>query len=152
LIALHELKRDNTGTNSAVLAPFAYILMQISLLALFFLAFCNLASTSNRRRRNRNRLPPITEHAEIKTGNCPNGVMMRKEYRDMTPVEWKTFRDALLSIQLSPSPDGGPYTEWDWWTRMHLDHVPEAHEYQNSLASLFIHLAILHFFHGIAYS
>ena len=86
-----------------------------------------LTLQQGRRRRNN---PPITRSIPVEVGNCPNGVMMRKEYRDMSTDEWKAFKDALLTLQTSPSPDGGDYTEWDWLTRVHLDYVPEAHEYK----------------------
>lgn len=91
------------------------------------LFFCSCLALAQRSRRSR-RLPPITQLAPVPLYECPNGILQRKEYRDMSQEEWASFRDALLSLQLSPSPDGGRYSEWDWFTRMHLDHVPEAHE------------------------
>ncbi len=91
------------------------------------LSFCAKFSLAQRSGRSR-RLPPVTELAPVPLNNCPHGVLLRKEYRDMTQDEWAAFRDGLLSLQISPSPDGGRYSEWDWYTRMHLDHVPEAHE------------------------
>ena len=84
-----------------------------------------LSLQQGRRRRNN---PPVTMSIPIEVDNCPSGVLMRKEYRDMTADEWKAFKDALLALQTSPSPDGGDYTEWDWLTRVHLDYVPDAHE------------------------
>jgi hypothetical protein len=74
------------------------------------------------------RLPPSAENIRIPLKNCPNGILKRKEYRDLTPEEWFNFREALLSIQEFPSPDGASYSEWDWWTRIHMDHFPTAHE------------------------
>lgn len=86
---------------------------------------CILQQSQRRRARN----PPITRNITIALNDCPLGVLERKEYRDMTPSEWQAFREALLSLQTSPSPDGGEYSEWDWLTRVHLDYVPVAHEY-----------------------
>ena len=124
--------------------------MQLLLLVLLLLAAIHPATASTRRRnRSRGQFPPITEHVNVNLDNCPNGVLLRKEYRDMSPSEWNAFRDALLSIQLSPSPDGGSYSEWDWWTRIHLDHVPEAHEYNKRTKMRIYSLAIPRFFHGI---
>lgn len=90
------------------------------------LIFIQSALQQSRRRRGNN--PPVTRNIPISLNNCPNGVIVRKEYRDMSPTEWKAFRDALMTLQSSPSPDGGQYSEWDWLTRVHLDYVPVAHE------------------------
>lgn len=92
---------------------------------IFLLTFSTLLKAQSRRRN----VPPVTQLAPVPLNNCPNGVLVRKEYRDMSPAEWTAFKDALLSLQLAPSPDGGRYSEWDWLTRMHLDHVPEAHDH-----------------------
>ena len=92
------------------------------------IAIASVYLTSAQRSRRSRRLPPITQLAPVPLNNCPNGILQRKEYRDMTQEEWTAFRDALLSLQIAQSPDGGRYSEWDWFTRMHLDHVPEAHE------------------------
>jgi hypothetical protein len=75
------------------------------------------------------RNPARTRSAPISLNNCPNGILVRKEYRDMSPAEWRTFRDALLTLQSAPSPDGGQYSEWDWFTRMHSDSGHAVHGY-----------------------
>lgn len=98
----------------------------LNILILFSCPIFKESLAQNRRRRTGN--PPITRNITISLDDCPQGVLERKEYRDMTPEEWKSFRDALLSLQTSPSPDGGEYSEWDWLTRVHLDYVPVAHE------------------------
>ena len=85
---------------------------------------------SRRGRRGSN--PPLTRNIPISVDDCPLGIQVRKEYRDMSPQEWQTFREALMTLQTSPSPDGGDYSEWDWLTRVHLDYVPVAHEYHNT--------------------
>jgi hypothetical protein len=92
---------------------------------ILFISF-ELSNQQSRRRRGNN--PPVTRSIPISLNNCPLGVQVRKEYRDMSPEEWQAFREALLTLQTSPSPDGGPYSEWDWLTRVHLDYVPVAHE------------------------
>jgi hypothetical protein len=103
------------------------IFIKIMKFFLIFASFYALHAIAQRSRRSR-RVPPVTQLAPVPINNCPNGILQRKEYRDMTQDEWIAFRDALLSLQIAPSPDGGRYSEWDWLTRMHLDQVPGAHE------------------------
>ena len=93
---------------------------------LFSITFILIQTVLQQSRRGNN--PPITRSIPIELNNCPLGILVRKEYRDMSAVEWQAFREALLTLQSSPSPDGGQYTEWDWLTRVHLDYVPVAHE------------------------
>ena len=101
----------------------------MNLVHIYFLVFgALLQSALNQSRRRRRSNPPVTRSIPVPLDDCPLGVMVRKEYRDMTPEEWQAFRDALLTLQSAPSPDGGSYTEWDWLTRVHLDYVPVAHE------------------------
>ena len=102
-------------------------LIHLHLYSLFYLTILQLTLQQSRRRRGNN--PPITRRIPISLDDCPLGVQVRKEYRDMSREEWQVFRDALMTLQTSPSPDGGDYTEWDWLTRVHLDYVPVAHEY-----------------------
>lgn len=99
----------------------------INLCSLFYLTFFQLSLQQSRRRRRGNN-PPVTRSIPIALNDCPFGVQVRKEYRDMSKEEWQAFRDALMTLQESPSPDGGDYSEWDWLTRVHLDYVPVAHE------------------------
>ena len=55
-------------------------------------------------------------------------VVVRKEFRDMSPQEWIAFRNAILSLQNFPSPSGPEvYTEYDYWTKIHIDHMHYAH-------------------------
>ena len=93
-----------------------------------FVLFLFIESSLQQSRRRRGNNPPVTRNISITLDNCPLGIQVRKEYRDMTPGEWQAFREALLTLQTSPSPDGGSYSEWDWLTRVHLDYVPVAHE------------------------
>lgn len=95
----------------------------------FFELFSLLFTTTFQQTRRRDRRnPPITRNIPVPLDDCPLGVQVRKEYRDMTTIEWQAFREALMTLQTSPSPDGGSYSEWDWLTRVHLDYVPVAHE------------------------
>jgi hypothetical protein len=96
---------------------------------IFIILFVGISVQQSRRRRNNQ--PPITRNIPIEMNNCPNGIQMRKEYRDMSANEWNSYRTALLKLQTSPSPDGGNYSEWDWLTRVHLDYVPFAHGYRH---------------------
>jgi hypothetical protein len=93
-----------------------------------FILFLSFESSLQQSRRRRGNNPPMTRNISVALDNCPLGVQIRKEYRDMSPQEWQAFREALLTLQTSPSPDGGSYSEWDWLTRVHLDYVPVAHE------------------------
>lgn len=46
----------------------------------------------------------------------------------MSKVDWQLFRDALISLQELPSPDGRQgFTEWDYWTQIHIDNMMIAH-------------------------
>jgi tyrosinase len=54
--------------------------------------------------------------------------VVRKEYRDLSKKEWDNFHNAFMSLQNVASPDKHPgWTEWDWWTRMHIDNMMTAH-------------------------
>lgn len=48
----------------------------------------------------------------------------RKEFRDMTPEEWKTFKEALLSLQQTSDNN---VSEWDHLTKIHLDNMHSVH-------------------------
>ncbi|PJF19573.1 Tyrosinase domain-containing protein [Paramicrosporidium saccamoebae] len=52
--------------------------------------------------------------------------VVRKEFRDMNTTDWNRFKDALLTLQTTPSPNTN-YTEWDDWTRIHIDNMHLAH-------------------------
>lgn len=58
---------------------------------------------------------------------CPQGVLVRKEYRDLSADEWGRFRDALLMMQKTPSPDGEKYSLWDYYALIHVTHGPKHH-------------------------
>ena len=55
---------------------------------------------------------------------CPGGIRIRKEFRDMTVEEWTTFRKAILAVYAQNEKKRNLI---DYWTRIHLDHVPDAH-------------------------
>lgn len=95
---------------------------------LVLLILSSLFQSTDQQSHRRRGQPSVTRSIPIELNNCPQGIQSRKEYRDLTPEEWKIFKDALLSLQTLPSPDGGKYSEWDWLTRVHLDYVPVAHE------------------------
>lgn len=58
---------------------------------------------------------------------CPDGILVRKEYRDMTKEEWETFKSTFLALQSDPSPDGKQYSELDYWANLHATHGPKFH-------------------------
>jgi hypothetical protein len=45
----------------------------------------------------------------------------------MTLKEWSTFKEAMLAIYSTKSNKKHNETISDYWTGMHLDHVPDAH-------------------------
>lgn len=55
--------------------------------------------------------------------------IVRKEFRDMSKKEWDEFAEALLSLQRLPSPNRQEtnQTEWDYWTKIHIDNMMVAH-------------------------
>lgn len=55
---------------------------------------------------------------------CPNGVSVRKEFRDMTEGEWIQFLRALVRMYHS---ENGELSRIDRLTKVHLANVPEAH-------------------------
>lgn len=61
--------------------------------------------------------------------NCTNGIMTRKEYRDMSKDEWNRFKNVLLYLQTLPSPDGNKYSEYDYWSSIHVFHSSKYHMY-----------------------
>lgn len=61
--------------------------------------------------------------------NCTNGIMVRKEYRDTTKDEWDRFKNVLLYLQTIPSPDGQKYSEYDYWSSIHVFHSAKYHMY-----------------------
>lgn len=63
----------------------------------------------------------------IKIGECPDGILVRREFRDMSKSDWDLFVKAFLSLQRLPSPDGGQYSEWDYWTSMHVQNAMNVH-------------------------
>lgn len=64
----------------------------------------------------------------ITLDNCPNGVLVRKEYRDLSMDEWNRYVNAVLSLQQQPSPDGNSYSEYDYWTQIHITHMMQSHK------------------------
>lgn len=61
---------------------------------------------------------------------------LRRDYRDLSADEWTRFHGALQALAAMPSPDRRQarrgWNELDWWTRVHLDSVPQAHLYPHS--------------------
>lgn len=57
------------------------------------------------------------EQAPLRPQRSCSEIRIRKEYRDMTPTEWSDFSRALSLID----------SESDRWSRLHLEHVGEAH-------------------------
>ena len=55
---------------------------------------------------------------------CPGGIRIRKEFRDMTTEEWNTFRKAIIA---SYAKNSKLKCMVDYWTKVHLDSVPHAH-------------------------
>lgn len=46
----------------------------------------------------------------------------------MSFEEWSNFRNALMQLQRLPSPNGEKdWSEWDWWTSIHLDNMSVSH-------------------------
>lgn len=64
---------------------------------------------------------------------CKHGSYQRKEYRDMSPSQWNSFRSALLQLQNTQSIDGRNITEWDRMTNIHIVHGHKYHGYYNNI-------------------
>lgn len=63
--------------------------------------------------------------------SCPENMLVRKEFRDLTKSEWDAFKDALISLYTTPK-EGTDITELDYWTGIHWKNVPEAHKYSSA--------------------
>lgn len=65
-------------------------------------------------------------------------IRVRKEFRDMTKDEWKTFKDAVRKITI----DSDSGIQYDKWTATHLYHASDAHKYamtdKTNLTKLFL--------------
>jgi hypothetical protein len=85
----------------------------------FFTALLTLALARN--------APSEDKDNPTNPSNCPNGIIIRKEFRDMTAQEWSTFKEAMLAIYTLKSNKKRNETVVDYWTGTHLDHVPDAH-------------------------
>lgn len=59
--------------------------------------------------------------------NCSNGILERKEYRELSLSEWNKYLNALSSLQNSPSPDGQSQSEYDYFVSLHLNFMSIAH-------------------------
>lgn len=75
-------------------------------------------------------LLPRLGHSGPVNAQCRT-VHVRKEFRDLTALEWEAFRTAYLSLQNLPHPDPAVKgrSEWDYWTQMHIDHMMLAHNH-----------------------
>ena len=56
--------------------------------------------------------------------NCPGGIRVRKEFRDMTLAEWSAFRKTIIAVY---SQNDKMKSIIDYWTKVHLSYVPDAH-------------------------
>jgi hypothetical protein len=53
---------------------------------------------------------------------CPDGIRVRKEFRDMSYTDWRRFKQALRKMRHL---DNG--LQYDKWTATHLYHSMDAH-------------------------
>lgn len=60
----------------------------------------------------------------ITTEKCPGGIRIRKEFRDMSAEEWSLFRRAIVAAYAK---NDKMKCIIDYWTKVHLDNVPDAH-------------------------
>ena len=66
------------------------------------------------------------------TSPCPDGIRVRKEFRDMSYSEWRRFKNAVRKLQ---DVDNG--LQYDRWTATHLFHSVDAHRY-SEIQAIFI--------------
>ena len=65
----------------------------------------------------------LVQAASTNTLYCPEGVRVRKEFRDMDVNEWNDFKFALRALETT----GPAFYQYDTWTAIHLRHAMEAH-------------------------
>lgn len=53
-------------------------------------------------------------------GSCPNGIRVRKEFRDMTSTEWNDFKDALIRLVNDP--------KYHQYSSLHMQYSRDAHQ------------------------
>jgi hypothetical protein len=80
------------------------MLINIALIAIFF--------TSN-----------LFVHAQEQ---CPNGIRVRKEFRDLTKEEFASFKRALKVLRDTKDPATGN-SQYDKWPAIHIEAAVTAH-------------------------
>ena len=73
-------------------------------------------------------MPPANQPTlNLPIRSCPNGILTRREIRDLSKREWDLYIETVLSLQRLPSPDGSRYSEYDYWANVHYQNAMSAH-------------------------
>ncbi|KAI9218364.1 hypothetical protein BC828DRAFT_388872 [Blastocladiella britannica] len=62
--------------------------------------------------------------------SCSNGITIRKDYRDMSKVEWDSYMDAIKTLRSTKSSKGN-FSKYEEWIQLHAQYSMEAHSDAN---------------------